>query len=898
MRHLLARAALLLGVGVAMMAAGTAAAVADGPQHLDPEQFAIESFTTASSDMSAGGHPDVSTVIRLKSDVVGPEALPYGRARRIEVDLPAGLVGNPTGFPACTLRDFNAFFATDGCRPETQVGIATVTAVGLGLTPNTPIFNLEHGPDEPVLLGMKVDPTLYAFIRVQVRPDGGLTAVVDEIPVGHPIVETDLTLWGVPADHNGSGAQRVPFMTGPTECDTIPTTNVRAYSYEGKTSTAVDALDTPPERCGAVPFKPTMTAEPTSRAAAGPTGLDVRIDVPQNQLPDGRAAAHVKQVQISLPEGMKVSPSSANGLGACAPGEFGYQTNSEITCPDSSKIGSVSIKTPLLTDSLHGSVYLAKQNDNPFNSLLAMYIVAEGSGVTIKLAGRVDPDPVSGRLTATFDNNPQLPFETLDLQLKSGPRAPLTNPQICGTYQSLTTITSWARQTVTGSTPMTIDQDCQPVGFSPAFNAGTVNPVGGGSSTFSLTFARGDHDQELRDITVDMPTGLTGKIASADLCPDAIATAGDCGEGSKIGTVTTAAGPGSNPFYLPGRAYITGPYKGAPFGLSFVVPAVAGPFDLGTVVVRAAIFVDQRDASLRVVSDPLPRILQGIPLQIRSVNVAVDKPGFMINPTSCAVKDVLGRITSQLGAGADVKSRFQVGDCGRLPVRPKMLLEVGARGKTARQTRTPFTATLTQTPGQSGLRSVEVTLPKTLNSRLDVVNRRRACSIDQFNADRCPMVVGRGTAVTPLLRDPLAGPAYFVYNPARRLPDLVVRLRGQVAIDLVGKVTITRDLRLQTTFDTVPDVPVTKFRLALESGPTNGPIGVVRDLCRSEGRNGRASLAFIGHNGRRLDVTQKLRIKGCGPARRAASRRSQQKKRQKKQQEERQRQALTDGRSC
>jgi hypothetical protein len=866
-RRLLAAAG-LAACGVTL-AAGSAHAAEGSTNYLDPDQFSITAFSTASSDMTAGGHPDVSTTFRFKSGEAEGQELPYGRTRRIEVDMPAGLVGDPTRIPTCTMRQFYEF--TVACPAASQVGVADLVIVGFpGAGVGTPVFNLEHAPDEPVRLGLKIGTSLYAFIHVKVRPGGELTAIVDEIPVAHPIVSTALTLWGVPADHNGTITPRVPFMTGPTECTTIPTTTIRAYSYEDKFTTATHSLDTPPENCDAVPFEPEMTATPTSRAAAGPTGLDVEIKVPQNKPSYGVAPGHVKQVSIALPEGMKVSPSSADGLAACAPSEFGYRTDSAVTCPSASKIGTVRIDTPLLSEPMQGSVYLAKQNDNPFNSLLALYIVAEGSGVTIKLAGRVDPDPVTGRLTTTFDNNPQLPFERLALKLRSGATAPLTNPQQCGDYQSQTTITSWTGKAVTGTTPMTLDQDCHSVGFRPAFSAGTVNPVGGASSTFSLTFARGDHDQELRDITVDLPAGLTGKIASADLCADAAATAGACGEGSRIGSVTTAAGPGSNPFYLPGRAYITGPYKGAPLGMAFVVPAVAGPFDLGTVVVRAAVFVDRRDASLRVVSDPLPRILQGIPLQIRSVTVAVDKPGFMLNPTSCSAKEISGQVSSQLGATAAVRSRFQVGNCGRLPVKPSMTLAVGTRGKTARGRRTPFTATLRQPAGQSGLRSVEVTLPKTLNSRLDVVNKRRACTLAQFAADRCPMQVGTGTAVTPLLRDPLTGPAYFVYTPDRRLPDLVVRLRGLVDVDLVGKVTITRDLRLRTTFDTVPDVPVTKFRLALASGPTNGPIGVVDNLCGAKARSARATLAFIGHNGRRRDVAQRLKISGCG--RRAPSR--------------------------
>lgn len=889
-RNVVSRLAVIAGIGTAALLASAGPATADGPMHLDPEQFGFESFTTASSDMTAGGHPDVSTSFRFKTAMAVARFLPYGRVERIEVDMPAGLVGDPTSFPTCSLSAFHAFDPSLGCKAETQVGTARVEAVDAVTGQDTAIYNLERGPDEPVLLGMKVELALYAFIRVHVRPDGSLTAIVDEIPIAHPLMSSDLTLWGVPADHNGSGAPRVPFMTGPTECETIPTTRIRAYSYEGKVATATHSLDTPPENCDRVPFNPTMTATPTERTAASPTGLDVSIKVPQRDDPvGGLATAHVDEVQIALPNGMSVSPSSANGLQACSPAQFGYRTDSAITCPDASKIGTVSIRTPLLENPMSGSVFLAKQNDNPFNSLLALYIVAEGTGITIKLAGRVDPDPVTGQLTATFRDNPQLPFEQFDLAFKSGPRAPLVNPRTCGTYQSTTRITSWTNKTVSASTPMTIDQGCAPIGFRPTFDAGSVNPVGGRSSTFSLTFGRGDHDQELRDITVQMPEGLTGVLAKSTLCADGPANAGGCGEGSRIGSVTTTAGPGSTPVNIQGgRVYLTGPYKDAPLGMSIVVPAVAGPFDLGNVVVRAGIYVDRSSAALRVVSEPMPRILQGIPLHIRSINVAIDKPGFMLNPTSCNAKRVSGRVASHQGMGADVSSRFQVGDCARLPIAPRLSLSVGARGRTGAEKTTPLTATLTQTPGQGNLREVSVKLPTILNSRLEVVNQRHACSIEQYRAERCPNPIGSASATTPLLRDPLRGPVYLLRNPARRLPDMVVRLQGTgvtsaIKLDVVAKITIGRDLSLINTFDTVPDVPVSKFTLRLIPG-RNGAVGVVRNLCTKESRSARASLSFRGQNGRLVSRRQRLQIRGCArggkdattkpsPRRRSASKR-------------------------
>jgi hypothetical protein len=862
----------LLAALLSMLFAGAASATA----HAD---FRIESFTTEATSHDAGGHADVSTSFQFS--MLPPEPgdsrqHPDGHARRIEIDLPYGLVGDPTDFPRCRREVFRA----NNCPAASQVGVADID-LGTYLprtAPRTAVYNLEPAGNEPALLGLTLQFPIQATIRIKVRPDGGLQAIVDDLPFGAALLRNHMTLWGVPADHNGSGAPRVPFMANPTNCSDVPRTALRVWTYEdGDRVFTAESTNQLAERCDTLTFSPTMTALPTERAAGGPTGLDVAIDVPQSSDPDGRATAHVRGVQVLLPEGMSVSPSSANGLQSCAPPQFGYRTDSPISCPDASKIGTVSILSPLMEQPLAGSVFLAKQNDNPFGSLLAIYLVAQGQGVTIKLAGKVSPDPVTGRLTTTFEDNPELPFSRFELSFKSGSRAPLYNPRVCGTYETETRITSWAGHVISARTPMIIDQDCQPVGFAPSFSAGTVNPVGGASSTFSLAFGRGDHDQELRDITVALPTGLTGKLAEAEPCADAAVAAGSCSEASRVGSVTTGSGPGTTPYYLPGRAYLTGPYNGAPLGMAFVVPAVAGPFDLGTVVVRSGIFVDRHTAALRVVSDPLPRILQGIPLQIRSVNVAVDKPGFMINPTSCAAKQITARVSSQQGAAADVGSRFQVGDCRSLPLKPKMAISIGSRGRTRANSTVPFTAKLTQTPGQSNLKQVAVRLPYSLASRLEVINRSIGCTPEVFDAERCTVAVGTATALSPLLRDPLRGNVYLVRNPARRLPDLMVRLRAQgwasgIVIDLTGHVKIERDLTIRTTFEDIPDVPVTSFTLRLIPG-RNGVIRTVPSLCSKESRSGRATVGFRGHNGKYVSAKQKLRISGCGAARRTSTRR-------------------------
>jgi hypothetical protein len=359
---------------------------------------------------------------------------------------------------------------------------------------------------------------------------------------------------------------------------------------------------------------------------------------------------------------------------------------------------------------------------------------------------------------------------------------------------------------------------CPPSRFTPALDAGTKNPVAGRESSFVLSLTRQDQDQNFASLAVNTPTGLLGRIANAVLCPDGPANAGACTDGSKIGSVAVGAGAGANPFYITnGRAYITGPYKDAPYGLSVVVPAIAGPFDLGNVVVRSAIYVDRSTAALKVVTDRLPTILQGIPLDVRDLRVHIDRPHFTLNPTSCAEKHTLATVGSTEGAIAHVGERFQVTDCGALALAPKLTFTIGAKRHTKAGVSTPLTTVLTQRAGGANLKTVKVTLPLTLNALLPVVNR--ACTLATFQAGHCPNTtkVGTATAVTPLLRDPLKGSAYFVKNPKRVIPDLMIALRGPVSLDVTGKVTIPGGKRLSTTI-TSPDAPVTRFTARLNTG--------------------------------------------------------------------------------
>jgi hypothetical protein len=856
----------------------------------------------------AGAHADVSMDLQTSTttDADGMP-VPDGTVRDISVNLPVGLLGDPTTTPKCTAEQLGAGFAGT-CPDSTQVGVATVHTSSSGDFP-VAIYNLVPPPNMPAQFGFNLyQNVVHLNARLRGRGDGyGLAIDIDNIAQALPVIGAQVTLWGVPADPshdamrgsllagglcNDGGsmpcpahAPRTPFITLPSDCAAGPlTSTVSTYSWQNPSDVQTGAFvshlpdGTPAgaDRCEKLRFEPSIEVQPDRAAAGKPSGLLVRIRVPQDDNPDGLAVPPLRKAVVTLPKGVVVSPSGARGLQACAPSQIELDDVTEPTCPAASNLGHIVIDTPLLADPLQGSIYLAKQTDNPFGTTLALYLVARGPGVVLKLPGKVEPDPVTGQVVTTFDNNPQLPFSQFDLRFDGGDTAALSMPVDCGPKTTTAELTPWSSSApVVVSDTFHVSADgsgapCGNRGFSPSFNAGTTSLAAGGDATFSLTFSRDDAEQELSDIAIDMPPGLLGRIASVPLCPDALAATGACDGSSQIGSVTTAAGPGDQPYYLPGKAFITGAYKGAPFGLSIVVPAVAGPFDLGTVVVRAALSVDRSTAALHVQSDSMPTILQGIPLQVRTVSINIDRPGFMFNPSNCSSMRVSGSIASTSGTVRNVDNHFQVAGCAALPFSPRMTLRAGSRGHTKKGVTTPLSVTLSMTNGQANNRVVDVDLPRTLNAELNVVNVRNSCSPAQYQADACPVQVGTATAITPLLRDPLVGRIFLVRN-GRSLPDMMVRLRGQgdaslVDIDLAGKITIPKDLTVRTTFDAVPDVPITSFRLDLVSG-RNAPVGTVRNLCDASVRKASvAKLAFTAQSGKKVTRNQTVTVAGCGKA--------------------------------
>jgi hypothetical protein len=822
----------------------------------------------------AGGHPDtVTSGFELGTYV--PEGsffpAPDGKMKDITVELPPGLLGDPTATPKCTALQLYESFGN--CPADTQIG-------ELGLPTSTggesgaPLYNMVPDPGEAAKFGANVIVNLQLAVTVR-SDDYGLTVKSLYTPSALYYIGARPTFWGVPADYSGA-ANRTGFMRMPTSCTGPMKQTLRVNTWEepGNFLTASFLShdnNMPPNPigntgCENVPFDPTASVQPLSRKADSPSGLNVDINLPTDGIknPTGISQSDLKKVEINFPEGMAVNPSAADGLTGCSPDQVGVGTDSKVSCPESSKIGTTEITTPILNESLTGSLYLAEQDNNPFNSTLALYLVAENAqrGITIKLPGDVQTNGSTGQLKVTFDNNPQLPLSNLNVKLKSGNRAPLFTPPACGAYQIMTKLTPWSGTApVTRTSSFDVNQDCNTGGFNPGFAAGTTQPVAGGYAPFGVDVTRNDGEQNVSAIGVTLPKGVAAKIAGVPLCPEANAAAGTCPASSQVGSVAVAAGAGPEPVWVPqpGKAptavYLTGPYKGQPYGLVFRVPVQAGPFDLGTVSVRAAISVNPETAQVSVASDSLPQILKGIPISYRHIHIGIFRSGFMLNPTNCHEQATASTIVAANGGAATPASRFQVGSCGNLNYKPKLYTRIW--GKTNRGAHPKFRAVLEERKGNANVGRTALTLPR--SEFLDQAHIKTICTRVQFAANACPKasVYGWAKARTPLFTQMFEGPVYL-RSSNHKLPDLVAALKGPVAFNLVARID-SKNKGIRNTFESPPDVPVSKFILYMKGG-SKGLLVNSRNICN---QTYRSNVNTRGQNGRLTTLKPVLKNSRC-----------------------------------
>jgi hypothetical protein len=836
-----------------------------------------------SPDTQAGSHPfALTTALRLNTEVREGGIVPAGGdTQRIEVEVPPGLVGDPSAVEQCPIEQFrgelykNLISFNESCPDTSQIGILEVSFGAIKYWPA--VYNLVPQRGYPAEFGFRVLGIPVVIIpRVRTGKDYGITAAITEIPDALEMTQSRLTLWGVPGDHGhdgergpcwgssgyagdhaeggqcaASGVSR-PFLSLPTSCSGRLQFSIRVQSYELQGVFSEEHTSTPAlTGCDKLAFAPDVVSQPEPAQAASPSGLSVEIHVPQTyDNPGGLAESNLKDTTVTLPAGVAVNPSAGDGLAGCSEAQFGLDTAQQPACPEASKIGVVEITTPLLEEPLRGGVYLAQQGNlpgngsNPFGSLLALYLEVEDpqTGVLVKLAGEVSSDPVTGQLVTRFSNNPQVPFNGLRLSFFGGPRAAIVNPPLCGSYTTSTEMTPWSGgapatpgwtftiNSGPGGSPCTATQP-----FSPQLVSGTLSNQAGGFTPYSLTYYRSDAEQSLSRIQVQTPPGLLGSLANVALCGEPQAQQGTCGPQSLIGHVTVGVGAGSNPYYVTGNAYLTGSYNNAPYGLSFVVSAIAGPLNLGTVVVRAAVNIDPHTATLTVTSEALPQILQGVPLHIRAVNVTLDREHFIFNATNCDPLAITATLTSTLGASATDTSRYQATNCTSLAFTPRF--SAATSGRTSRVAGASLDARLQFPAGrQANLAKVKVELPKALPSRLTTL--QKACPAKTFNENpaACPAasLVGYAKAGTPVLPVPLTGPAYFVSHGGEQFPSLIIVLEGYgVRVDVTGATFISKKGITSSTFGAIPDVPVNTFEIYLPQGSYSA-LAANGNLCKKK----------------------------------------------------------------
>ncbi len=916
-------------VGVAMAIALAVLAPAATAAEFGLTELEVSSITESGApEVQAGAHPfALVTELSTVGEEVPPGSghiYPVQEMKDLRIAFPPGLVGKPTAAQRCTIVQFLASGEKTDCPDDSAVGVAEITyggGEGDSHTAQAALYNLTPAFGSVARLGFVVENLAPVMLNVKVNPEPPHNVIATASNITQEVFfdAAKTTVWGVPASpaHDAqrgnclkdggtcpASGEEVPFLSLPTDCTAPLSFGFEADSWQNPsppgvpypfqaTATVQDESNPPndlsPSGCANLKFEPTLEARPTTNVADAPSGLHVDLHVPQPDEvtePGALRQADLRQTVVTLPPGLVINPSAANGLGSCSEEQIGYlgkhEAGAPAGCPDSAKIGTAEVNTPLIDHPLEGSVYVATPYANPFGSLLAIYVAIDDpvTGIVVNLPGEIQPDPVTGQIRAAFTDTPQLPFEDFKLEFNKGPHAPLRTPAVCREYATASTMTPWTApegSAVSDSDPWAISAApgggaCPGSGGalpnSPQLEAGSATPTAGAFGPLVVHLRRDDDSQEFSQLTLSPPPGLLARLVGVPYCSEeAIAAAAaksgseeqespSCPAVSRVGSVNIAAGAGPSPYWVHGEVYLSGPYNGAPLSLAVITPAVAGPFDLGTVVVRVALRVDPETARITAVSDRIPAILAGIPLDVRSINMSVDRPNFALTGTSCDPSSFTGQLVSTLGNSASLTEPYQLAECRRLAFKPKLSLRLF--GQTHRGAHPKLRAVLRMpVGGQANVARAAVALPH--SEFLEQAHINTICTRVQFAVKACPKgsVYGYAKAWSPLLDQPLRGPVYL-RSSDHTLPDLVASLDGQIHVDLVGRIDSVHD-GIRTTFDSVPDAPVSKFILNMRGGG-KGLLVNSTDICR--GRHA-ASATFTAQNGKTRQLHPALRNGRC-----------------------------------
>jgi hypothetical protein len=930
-----ANTASVLVDGMAVASTSEVMTVSSTPAPFGLSLFDLESVQESGlAQAQAGSHPyEVNvtlafTVAALEtpSQANGNRESPLASAapKDLEVQLPPGLIGNPSAVPRCSEQ---AFLEREGpsCPLDTQVGTIRPSFYGLFNTAVFPVYNVAPPAGAPGELGFSIGAG-HVPLLLSVRGNGeyGLTASLTDIPEVGPLQGAILTLWGVPAsgshdlERQGtrgegggvseicepvlsvgedgeektqacpSGAAETPFLTLPTSCQgNLP---VKAFydSWEQPMSPLEKFPGEPLaplaiEGCERLAFSPSLALTPETPQAGAPSGYTLDVHVPQDENPKGLATPSLRSATLELPEGVVLSPSVANGLQACASGQFQLDSTAPAACPHQSQIGAVAVTTPLLRSPLEGQIFLGQPDCSPCTAadagdgkLLRLLVQAQAGGIDVKLEGSVAIEQASGRLTASIQESPELPFEDVRLTFAGGANAPLANAGTCATPMAASAwLTPYSGQAPAQeqSAPFTLS-GCPAPRFQPAFTAGTTNNQAGAFSPLTLTLARSDEDEDLQALSVRLPPGLLGMLASVSACPQALAQAGSCPAQSEIGSASVTAGPGVNPLALAGSVYLTGPYEGAPYGLSIEVPGIAGPLNLGQLVIGARISVDPSTTALTITTDPWPQSADGIPLQLKTVNLDIDRAGFIRNPTDCRALEIGGTATSSAGASAALSTRFQAANCATLPFKPKLSALTHAHASKASGVH--LHVRVLAGPGQAGIAKLALVLPRRMVPRLSTLQKACPAAVFAVAPSHCgpASIVGTATILTPVLRDPLSGPVYVLSRGHAAAPEVALALRSEgVLIEVIGQ-TRVHDGFESASFNAVPDVPFSELDVIFEAGPhsllaADLPAAEHGDMCP-----GRLSMPtqITAQNGAVVKQSTIIEVSGCARKQRATRR--------------------------